>query len=192
MKSNWIDRFTEKRRRLLFLRQRTATHVATQVRALRAARGWSQDDLARESGILQSTISRCEHVSYGKQTLSTLLRLAEFFDVGLDVSFVSFGELWRRETKLASERLAPMSFDEEKKAVEERRDAQVVELATGKPVVITAPRYTRPRKVAAQGYTRSRRVAAQEQLSLPLSDTATTTTDLSEVTSAGTSYAAAS
>ena len=65
------------------------------------------------SGILQSTISRCERVDYGKQTISTLLRIAETFDVGMDISFVSFGELWKRERKLAREPLAPLSYEEE-------------------------------------------------------------------------------
>ena len=113
MSSSWIERLKPKQRRVSFLRQRTSAHVALQIRALRDARGWSQSDLERESGVTQPAISRCERIGYGRQTITTLLKLAEAFDVGVDISFVSWGELWRRERKLASQQLAPMRFEEE-------------------------------------------------------------------------------
>ncbi len=140
--SNWTNRFSPKERRVNFLRQRTAAHLAMQIRALRATRDWSQDDLAAHSGVTQPAISRCERVGYGKQTISTLLKLAEAFDVGLDVSFVSFGELWRRERKLATSQLVPLSFAEEVEARSKRGlAAKIVELSQWKSshTVETAP-----------------------------------------------------
>lgn len=108
-----------------------------QIRALRDHRGWSQSELARLSGVAQPAISRCERVGYGKQTISTLLRLAEAFDVGLDVSFVPFGELWRRERRLASEILAPPSFSEERSTAERRASpSNVIDIGSRQPLAI--------------------------------------------------------
>ena len=118
-----------------FLRQRTAAHIAMQIRALREDRDWSQTELAKRSGIAQPAISRCERVGYGKQTISTLLRLAEAFDVGLDVSFVAYSELWRRERRFASDPLAPPSFPVERAAAVEkgrRLPKNVFDITTGK------------------------------------------------------------
>jgi transcriptional regulator with XRE-family HTH domain len=114
------------------MRQRTAAHVALQIRAMRDVRGWSQDELAAASGVTQASISRCERIGYGKQNITTLLKLAEAFDVGLDVSFVTFRELWRRERRLAVQPLAPPTFSEEERLA--ATESKVVDIATALPV----------------------------------------------------------
>jgi len=147
--SSWIERFRPKERRINFLRQRTAAHIAMQIRGLRDARGWSQAELASRADLAQPAVSRCERVGYGKQTISTLLKLAEAFDVGLDVSFVSFGELWRRERKLASEPLVPQWFDAEMEGAKLLTTAKVVHIATRLPSVISTT--TQPRQRLSRG-----------------------------------------
>lgn len=141
MSSSWIERFANPVRRLNFVRQRTAAHIAMQLRAMREDRGWSQSDVSAKSGIAQPVLSRCEKIGYGKYTVTTLLRLAEVFDVALDVSFVSYGELWKRERKLANEPLVPKGFSAELQA-RQHRDRKVVDLA--KWLKVRDPELTTP------------------------------------------------
>lgn len=60
---------------------------------MRQDRGWSQKELAERAGTTQEGVSRLENPNYGKFTLTTLIRLASVFDVGLDVDFVPFSRL---------------------------------------------------------------------------------------------------
>jgi transcriptional regulator with XRE-family HTH domain len=67
--------------------------LAYQLRAMREARGWSQEELAEVVGMPQTAISRLESPSYGKLTITTLKRLANVYDVALMVRFVPFSDL---------------------------------------------------------------------------------------------------
>ncbi len=89
--------------------------VPYQIRALRIARGWSQDDLARTTGMKPSAISRAESLAYGGHSLATLKRIAAAFDVALVVRFAPFTELLRWESTLSSEMIAPPSYEQELK-----------------------------------------------------------------------------
>ena len=84
--------------------------LAFQIRALRAARGWTQTDLANKTGISRATISRWEDPGYGRYTLSTLDGLAAAFDVGLMVRFAPFSDLIDWNVNLSAETLAPPEF----------------------------------------------------------------------------------
>jgi transcriptional regulator with XRE-family HTH domain len=66
--------------------------VASQIRAIREQRGWTQNQLAEESGMKQSRISAMENVNYSSWSIRTLRRLAKAFDVALNVEFKTFGE----------------------------------------------------------------------------------------------------
>ena len=78
-------------------RQFTESHVnkaiAHQIRAIRDALGWNQEQLAKEAGMNQNAISRLESVDYGKPTITTLKRLAAALDVSLIVRFAPFSEV---------------------------------------------------------------------------------------------------
>jgi transcriptional regulator with XRE-family HTH domain len=50
----------------------------------------SQAELARDSGMTQNNLSRLESPDYGKQTISSLKRIADALDVALVVRFVPF------------------------------------------------------------------------------------------------------
>jgi transcriptional regulator with XRE-family HTH domain len=84
--------------------------IASQIRALREARGWSQSELGQHTGKPQSAISRLEDPDYGRLSLKTLKELASAFDVALLVRFVSFSELvaWNRD--LSPQALAVPEF----------------------------------------------------------------------------------
>ena len=67
--------------------------IAFQLRANRAARHWTQTDLARRTGKAQPEISRLEDPDYEGYTLKTLSKIASAFDVALSVRFIPYSEL---------------------------------------------------------------------------------------------------
>jgi|SRR3990167_7800811 len=80
--------------------------IACQVRAMREAHGWTQDELAALTGMAQERISVIEDPDNGRLTLRTLRRLASVFDVALVVQFVSFDEFAESMAGLSPEELA--------------------------------------------------------------------------------------
>lgn len=64
--------------------------IAFQIRATRDKQHITQADLARESGMTPNNLSRLESPDYGKQTISSLKRIADALDVALVVRFVPF------------------------------------------------------------------------------------------------------
>ncbi len=96
--------------------------LAYQLRAMREARDWSQEQLAAQVGMPQTAISRLESSSYGKPTITTLKRMAKVYDVALEVRFVPFSKLLNRisgtpylEHGLSSEAIDVPSFEEEER-----------------------------------------------------------------------------
>lgn len=94
--------------------------IAYQLRAMREARSWSQQQFATEVGMPQTAISRLESSAYGKPTITTLKRIARVYDVALEVRFLPFSELVNRisgtpfvEYGLSSDALDVPNFDEE-------------------------------------------------------------------------------
>lgn len=87
--------------------------LAFQIKALRLQRGWSQKDLARYAGLKQSQISAMEQADHASWTIRTLRKLAEAFDLALNVRFESFG--WLLEDALATGRdaLERPSFEDD-------------------------------------------------------------------------------
>jgi transcriptional regulator with XRE-family HTH domain len=67
--------------------------IATQIKVLREMREWRQADLARESEMKQSVISRLENVDYSSWSLKSLKQLSRAFDVRLVVRFERFKDL---------------------------------------------------------------------------------------------------
>lgn len=81
-----------------------------QLRIMRKARGWSQAELARRSGLLQSTISRLEQPSSQLPSRKVLLKLASAFDVALIVRFLSFPDFYRLTKNKTSKALNAASY----------------------------------------------------------------------------------
>jgi transcriptional regulator with XRE-family HTH domain len=106
--------------RARFVESNISKALAFQTRALREKEGWSQQYLAEKIGSNQNAVYRAENPNYGKQTVTTLKKIAAAFDVGLAVRFVPFSELvdWVSETPrtivgLTTEALTVPSFGSE-------------------------------------------------------------------------------
>ena len=92
-----------------------ASGLAAQIRASRSARGWSQRELARQSGISLRSVQRLENPRVGSDPAMEMLgKVANAFDVALVAQFIPVSAMI---SGLASsclpERLAPPSFTEE-------------------------------------------------------------------------------
>ncbi len=112
-----------KPQRSRFVESHISKTLAFQTRALREREGWSQQTLAEKIGSNQNAVYRAENPNYGKQTITTLKKIAAAFDVALVVRFVPFSELvdWVSGTPhvidgLNTEALDVRNFDAEKKA----------------------------------------------------------------------------
>jgi transcriptional regulator with XRE-family HTH domain len=93
-----------------------ATSLAFQIRRLREARQWSQEDLAEKTEKKQPTISQWEDPNYGRYSLKTLKELAAAFDVALLVRFAAFSELADWTVDVPPSRLTPPSYEEERQS----------------------------------------------------------------------------
>jgi transcriptional regulator with XRE-family HTH domain len=89
-----------------FVEEATRTRIATQIKTIREQREWNYKKFAEEIGKKISWVYRLEDPNEAPPTIPTLLRVAEAFDVGLDVRFRSFSELLADVTTLG-----PDSFD---------------------------------------------------------------------------------
>ena len=83
--------------------------LALQIRSMREARGWTQEELASRVGCKQSTVCQWENPDYGRFTLPSLRRLARVFDVVLEVAFISFSE----SVSISPRPLVVPSYEEE-------------------------------------------------------------------------------
>jgi len=93
-----------------YVAQHIKRGIAFQLRALREARGWTQEDLGARAQKRQSFISSIENPDNGNYTINTLKELASAFDVALVVRFVPFSELVDWTTSISPETLAPSPF----------------------------------------------------------------------------------
>lgn len=90
------------------------TGVCFQIRVLREQREWSQAALGTFAKMAQERISILEDPNADtKPTLNTLLRIADAFDVGLDVRFVPYKTVIDRSTHTDAKELEVPSFKEE-------------------------------------------------------------------------------
>lgn len=90
-----------------FVRRMIVSSVVQQVRSMMAGRGWTQADLAEQSGVSTARISEILNGDALQASLSTLKKLAAAFDVALEIRFCSFNELigwaWQLEHVAPSE-----------------------------------------------------------------------------------------
>lgn len=85
-------------------------HIALQIKTLRQQRGWSQTKLAQFAGKHQSQISEMESIDFSSWKISTLMKLAEAFDLALTVNFESFGTFLDEAASLGRDALERPSF----------------------------------------------------------------------------------
>ena len=95
MPTKLIERLQSKDYRDAFVGSLVNMRIPVQIRALREHRGWTQQELAEKSQMLQPRISAMERPGGSKLNLETLRRVASAFDCGILVRFVPFSELTR-------------------------------------------------------------------------------------------------
>jgi ribosome-binding protein aMBF1 (putative translation factor) len=74
------------------VRSRIRLWLPVQIRHMREARGWTQEQLAAAASMQAPAISRIESTRAALLRIETLLRLARALDKALIVEFVSFDE----------------------------------------------------------------------------------------------------
>jgi transcriptional regulator with XRE-family HTH domain len=93
VRQQFIDNCDDKSYRHAYADESLNLSIATQIKVLREQRELKQKGLAELAGMKQSMISRYESVNYSSWSINTLKKLAEAFDVMLDVRFRSFRDL---------------------------------------------------------------------------------------------------
>jgi transcriptional regulator with XRE-family HTH domain len=81
------------------------------LRALRSRNHLSQSDLAVAVGMKQSRISLMENPDYQNYSIAVLKRVAAYFEVMLDVRFISFRRYFEELQNSSPDDLAPIAFD---------------------------------------------------------------------------------
>ena len=107
------DTFQDEEYRQIYSEEFSNSKIATQIKVLREQRGWTQQQLAEASGMKQSRIATLEDVNYSSWSIRTLRRLAEAFDLWLDVEFKEFGSVWSQLRDFSRESLARHSFEDD-------------------------------------------------------------------------------
>ena len=104
------EQFRNEAFRRAWLSKELNAGLATQIRAMREHRGWTQAELGRRIGVTQERVSELEDPSYGRYAIRTLRRIASVFGVGLVVRFASWSAVL---TAYETWPLVPPSFEEE-------------------------------------------------------------------------------
>lgn len=86
--------------------------VASQLRAIRKARGMTQAQMEEDYGLDQSWISQNENPNKGNPTLGTLVQFAEAYDVAVLVRFVDFNTFSKFAARIAADELAIEPYSE--------------------------------------------------------------------------------
>jgi transcriptional regulator with XRE-family HTH domain len=113
---SFLERLKDPTYRHAIVAAHISNGIAFQIRAMRKAEGWDQKQLAEKAlgkPELQSMISRYENPDYGKYSLRTLLDFAKAFDVALEVRFIPFSQVIRRDEEFPTAPLEVPSFTEE-------------------------------------------------------------------------------
>lgn len=121
---NKFRKFKDKKYRHIYLKAHVRVGIASQIHLLRNKLNVKQSQLAESIGTKQSVISRLEDPDYGNVNLSTLFKVAEAFDVGLLVKFVSFGKFFNESQEISPEELTVFNYSEEFEYLESKLDTK--------------------------------------------------------------------
>ena len=109
-----VESLRDREYRDAFVASHIAKGTAFKIRAMRKARGWTQTDLSRLSGLKPETISRLEHATQdGNFSIRTLKRLAAAFDVVPVVDFIPYSEFVDRMLALSAAQMAVPCFEDD-------------------------------------------------------------------------------
>jgi len=123
---NTINKLKDKDYRDAFVISHIYNGIASQIRAIREQRGWTQKELGeRAKNMKQERISILENPNNSSVTINTLERIASAFDVALMIKFVPFGDLVKWDANLSSESFKVVSFGEDSYFKEEPKAESV-------------------------------------------------------------------
>lgn len=120
--SNIWRKLRNKKYRDAFVASQLKRGMPFQISAMRKKLDWSQEELAKASGVTQGVISRAENPNYGNLTFNTVLRIAAGFDVAFVGWFVPFSKLTEWYENLSEESVQAETFEEENKKRTDNRD----------------------------------------------------------------------
>jgi transcriptional regulator with XRE-family HTH domain len=130
LKREILESLKDREYRDAFKEENVFTSICFQIRALREQREKSQKELGR----LVIPMMAPERISIledpnaeTKPTVATLLRLADAFDVGLDIRFVPFATVIDRSVHTDMKELEVQSFDKELPAIELAIEAELAD-----------------------------------------------------------------
>jgi len=106
--------------RQAFVEEAVRTSIAVQIKAIREQRKMSRPELAKLMGKSPSWIFRLEDPNEKPPTISTLLAVAEAFDINLNISFGPFQSFLDRLSNMSPASFEVPSFDEELGDLEDR------------------------------------------------------------------------
>jgi transcriptional regulator with XRE-family HTH domain len=128
VKRDLLNSLKDREFREAFKLENVYTGICFQIRALREQRTKSQKELGKLARMAQERISILEDPNAEtKPTLTTLLRLADALDVGLDVRFVPFSTVLDRSVNTDMKELEVQSFDKELPALELAIEAELAD-----------------------------------------------------------------
>ena len=113
LRSLWRKFRASKKYRESFVAAQVKRGIPFQIQTLMKQKGFSQEKLAKESGLTQGVISRAANPEYGNLTLNTILRIAAGFDVAFVGKFVPYSELGNWFLNLNEESVRVRTFQEE-------------------------------------------------------------------------------
>jgi len=114
VKRQLLDNFkSSKEYRHAFVEEKIRTQLAIQIKTIREQRPMSRPEFADLLKKAPSWVFRLEDPNQPPPTISTLLQVAEAFDVDLEISFRTFSGLLDRIDRLTPESFEVASFEEE-------------------------------------------------------------------------------
>lgn len=93
LREQLLKKLEDKEYRDAFVAEQIYSRLPLKIRALREDRDLTQKELGEKAGMAQAWVSKLEDPSYGKLTISTLLKIASACDVGFHVDFVPFSRV---------------------------------------------------------------------------------------------------
>jgi transcriptional regulator with XRE-family HTH domain len=113
LSSRHKEAFKDKDYRHAYLDEFLNARIATQIKVLREQQHLSQQELAEKADMKQPRISVMENVNYSSWSINVLRKLAEAFDLTLNVSFEEFGTRANDFDDFSRENLERRSFDDD-------------------------------------------------------------------------------
>jgi transcriptional regulator with XRE-family HTH domain len=104
---------SSKEYRHAFVEEKVRTQLAVQIKAIREQRNISRPEFATLMQKAPSWVFRLEDPNQSPPTISTLLQVAEAFDVDLEIRFRRFSGLLNQLERLTPESFEVPSFDDE-------------------------------------------------------------------------------